>query len=80
MRAIGRKINNMDKVLRHGETQAVNRQPTLVTSSKAGRMVRVDSIGKTGATMKETLPTGIFLVSVDITSLIWTNIMKESLE
>ena len=42
-------------------------------------MERVDSIGKMAATMREISLMGIFLVSVDITSLIWTSTMKESL-
>lgn len=55
MKDTGKKTNNMDKVLRHGESQVDHKLHTLAISTKARKMEKADLTGKMVHIMKEIL-------------------------
>lgn len=67
MKAIGKTISSMDKVLRLGESLMESKQLTLVIFTRARRMARESFSGKMGLTMKEILSMVSFKASGDTT-------------
>ena len=71
---------NMEKVLKHGETQINLKQLILATFLKEKRMVKEDSSGMMALTMRATLLMVILWVMGNTTLQILINIMKENLD
>ena len=67
MKATGRMINSMGKVLKLGVSLVELKRPILAISIRVRKTAKADLIGKMALTMKETLSMGISKVLGDIT-------------